>query len=164
MRKSITYLQSAHRLSLASPPLPITGRDIEEIAGTVPDDIVESFSQRLGIEIIHKELMETDTSQCARSFEEVRTHVRTLIKEAWGIAQLLSQVSKILSGTPWSHFLQLHDKIMLHPILTSSQKSKCALAFAEADKALNDGGDEELWLLEVAVRIWKAVAQINCIS
>jgi replication factor C subunit 2/4 len=28
---------------------------------------------------------------------------------------------------------------------------------AEADKALCDGADEELWILEVALRIYKAI-------
>ena len=48
--------------------------------------------------------------------------------------------------------------IVLHPTLTARQKSKCALAMAEADKALVDGADEELWILEVALRVSKAVA------
>ena len=54
--------------------------------------------------------------------------------------------------------VQLHDLIVLHPTLTARQKAKCALAMAEADKALCDGADEELWILEVAVRIHKAVS------
>lgn len=29
---------------------------------------------------------------------------------------------------------------------------------AEADKALCDGADEELWILEVALRVYKAIA------
>lgn len=46
---------------------------------------------------------------------------------------------------------------MLHPILNNKQKSACALVFAEADKALCDGSDEELWVLEIALRVHKAV-------
>jgi replication factor C subunit 2/4 len=37
-------------------------------------------------------------------------------------------------------------------------KSNCGLAFAEADKALCDGADEELWVLEVALKVHKAIS------
>lgn len=53
---------------------------------------------------------------------------------------------------------QLHDIVILHPTLNGKQKSKCALIFAEVDKALCDGADEELWILEVALRVHKAIA------
>jgi replication factor C subunit 2/4 len=53
---------------------------------------------------------------------------------------------------------QLHDLIILHPTLGARQKSHCALALAEADKALCDGADEELWILEVALKVHKAVS------
>ena len=52
---------------------------------------------------------------------------------------------------------QLHDVIVAHPTLTGQQKSTCALVMAEADKALCDGADEELWILEVALRVHKTV-------
>ena len=48
---------------------------------------------------------------------------------------------------------------MNHPTLSGRQKSTCALVFAEADKALNDGADEELWILDVGLRISKAVSK-----
>jgi replication factor C subunit 2/4 len=52
----------------------------------------------------------------------------------------------------------LHDLVILHPTLNGRQKSGCALIFAEADKALCDGADEELWILEVALRLHKAIS------
>jgi replication factor C subunit 2/4 len=52
---------------------------------------------------------------------------------------------------------QLHGIIVEHQTLTGRQKSACALIMAEADKALCDGADEELWVLEVALRIHKAI-------
>ena len=54
--------------------------------------------------------------------------------------------------------LQLHDLVILHPTLTGRQKSRCALAFAEADKALCDGADEELWILEIGLCVHKAIS------
>ncbi|KAF8520216.1 P-loop containing nucleoside triphosphate hydrolase protein [Hysterangium stoloniferum] len=143
LRRSITYLQSAQRLSTStSPPIPITSREIQEIAGIVPDDIVEALARVLGAEVNGGSLMAIDGAGRAKRFDGVRKEVRQLIGGGWGAGQLLSQ---------------LHDLIILHPTLTSLQKSKCALAFAEADKALCDGADEELWILEVCLRVWKAL-------
>jgi len=53
--------------------------------------------------------------------------------------------------------MQIHDLVVLNPLLNSKQKSTCALVFAEADKALCDGSDEELWILDIALRVNKAV-------
>lgn len=54
--------------------------------------------------------------------------------------------------------IQLHDLVIFNPALDGRRKSKCGLAFAEADKALNDGADEELWVLEVGLKVHKAVS------
>lgn len=48
--------------------------------------------------------------------------------------------------------------VILHPRLEARRKSRCALIFGEADKALCDGADEELWILEVSIRVWKALS------
>jgi len=109
----------------------------------VPDEIVERFARVLGVDVGQGNSMDIDGAGRARVFDGVRAEVKTLMRDGWGAGQLLSQ---------------LHDLIILHPTITSLQKSKCALAFAEADKALCDGADEELWILEVALRIWKALA------
>lgn len=53
---------------------------------------------------------------------------------------------------------QLHDLVVLHQTLPARQKAICALAIAEADKALCEGADEELWILEVALQIHKAIS------
>lgn len=42
--------------------------------------------------------------------------------------------------------------------MAAQKKAKCALVFAEADKALCDGADEELWILEIALQVNKAVS------
>ena len=132
---------------------------MQEIAGVVPTATVEAFARVLGVEVTGT-CMEVDGAGRAPSFEGVRNEVRQLMRGGWGASQLLSQVSSwfgammddINDGTR-----KLHDLIMFHPSITSLVKSRCALAFAEADKALCDGADEELWILEVALRVWKAV-------
>ena len=48
--------------------------------------------------------------------------------------------------------------VVFHPTLSGRQKSSSSLVFAEADKALCDGADEELWVLDVALRVHKVIS------
>ncbi|KAJ7685021.1 P-loop containing nucleoside triphosphate hydrolase protein [Mycena polygramma] len=143
LRRAITYLQSASRLSSSTkPPTPITPIDIQEIAGVVPDPVVRDFAGVLGIDV--EESMDIDGPKVAqKGFEPIQKKVKELMREGYSASQLLTQ---------------LHDLIVLHPTLNAREKSKCALVLAEADKALCDGADEELWILEVALRVHKAVS------
>ena len=52
---------------------------------------------------------------------------------------------------------QLHDLLILDPLLSSRTKSGIALALGEADKCLNDGSDEELQILNLCLKIKAAV-------
>lgn len=54
-------------------------------------------------------------------------------------------------------FHQMHDAIISHPEIPARPKSLAAQAMAECDKALCEGGDEELQLLECCLRIRKAM-------
>ncbi|OCH95612.1 P-loop containing nucleoside triphosphate hydrolase protein [Obba rivulosa] len=146
LRRSITYLQSASRLSMSSdPPSEITASDIQEIAGVVPDTVISGFAATLGIDVATNGAMDVDgqTQPKAKGFDGVRTKVKEIIREGYSASQILSQ---------------LHDLVIEHPTLTARQKARCALIFAEADKALCDGADEELWILEVALRVHKALS------
>ncbi|KAJ7098085.1 P-loop containing nucleoside triphosphate hydrolase protein [Mycena belliarum] len=141
LRRAITYLQSASRLSSSTtPPTPITPADIQEIAGVVPDPVVQDFALVLGIDIGS---MIVDEPERTNSFAPIQRKVKALMREGYSASQLITQ---------------LHDLIVLHPTLNAREKSKCALVLAEADKALCDGADEELWILEVALRVHKAVS------
>lgn len=167
LRRAITYLQSAQRLSAASkPPLPITARDIQEIAGTVPDDVVLRFAGAMGVESEHAmdvDAPKTGSKRQLTEFEKVREEVKTLMREGYSATQILSQVriyaTNELVVLVNDDLVQLHDLIIPHPTLTSRQKSDCAMVFAEADKALCDGADEELWVLEVGLKVSKALAR-----
>ncbi|EJD05967.1 P-loop containing nucleoside triphosphate hydrolase protein [Fomitiporia mediterranea MF3/22] len=145
LRRSITYLQSASRLSSSTdPPTEITSQDIQEIAGVVPDRVVNSFGRVLGVDISDGDEMDVDDAKKRRKgFEAVKFKVKGLIREGYSAFQLLSQ---------------LHDLIILHPTLTARQKARCAMVFAEADKALCDGADEELQVLEVALQVHQALS------
>ncbi|EIM90431.1 P-loop containing nucleoside triphosphate hydrolase protein [Stereum hirsutum FP-91666 SS1] len=151
LRRAITYLQSAARLSAASETeTTISPRDIQEIAGVVPDAVINNFARSLGIEVVNTEEgeemdvdMDADQSTKLKGFDLIRNKVRAMMREGYSASQVLTQ---------------LHDIIILHQNLTARQKSKCALVMAEADKALCDGSDEELWVLEVALKVNKAVS------
>lgn len=158
LRRAITYLQSAHRLSSSTqPPTQITPQDIQEIAGVVPDSVMRDFVMSLGIE------MDTNMQVDAvgkPAFDRIRGKVREIIREGYSASQILSQVNLLYFFN--DHFTnpqhgQIHDTVVSHPTLNAKQKSNCALIFAEADKALCDGADEELWILEVALRVHKAI-------
>ncbi|KAF8626265.1 hypothetical protein AX15_004940 [Amanita polypyramis BW_CC] len=144
LRRSITYLQSASRLSSSTnPPTPITPVDVQEIAGVVPDVIIAELASVLGIDVDGRMNVEQDNTRMSGAFDPIRKKVKQTMREGYSAAQILSQ---------------LHDLAVLHPTLNGRQKSQAALVFAEADKALGDGADEELWILEVALRVHKAVS------
>ncbi|CAA7265401.1 unnamed protein product [Cyclocybe aegerita] len=143
LRRAITYLQSASRLSSSSnPPTPILPADIQEIAGVVPNDVINDFAIVLGIEANAGMDVDEVPNQRRSGFEPMRKKVKFLMREGYSAAQIISQ---------------LHDFVVFHPTLNGRKKSVCALVFAEADKALCDGADEELWVLEVGLRVSKAV-------
>ncbi|KAG8992229.1 hypothetical protein FRB94_014653 [Tulasnella sp. JGI-2019a] len=158
LRRAITYLQSAYRLSSSTtPPTPITSIDIQEIAGVVPDIVVRNFAASLGIEfdsapedsMILDEKDETAAIRAvlripkkATGFDGVKAQVKSVMRRGYSVAQLLNQ---------------LHDVIVMHPNMTARQQAASGLILGEADKALIDGGDEELQLLDVALRIHQTV-------
>lgn len=80
----------------------------------------------------------------AGDFEHVRKTVRQVGREGWSAGQVLEQ---------------LHDAIIPLATIPTIAKSQTALAIAECDKALCEGGDEELQLLECCLRIKEALAK-----
>ncbi|KIM49448.1 hypothetical protein M413DRAFT_108587 [Hebeloma cylindrosporum] len=144
LRRAITYLQSASRLSSSTtPPTPIQPLDIQEIAGVVPDGVIQNFARILGVEIDEGMDIDDSSQQKTGGFEPIRKQVKFLMREGYSAGQIITQ---------------LHDLVIFHPTLNGRKKSACALVFAEADKALCDGADEELWVLEVGLRVHKAVS------
>lgn len=97
LRRAITYLQSASRLSSSTnPPTEITPRDIQEIAGVVPDSVVNGFAKVLGVEILtgNSDDMDVDAEKRRKlsGFELVRGKVKELMREGYSASQVLSQV------------------------------------------------------------------------
>ncbi|KAF8911144.1 P-loop containing nucleoside triphosphate hydrolase protein [Gymnopilus junonius] len=144
LRRAITYLQSASRLSSSTnPPTKIQPADIQEIAGVVPDSIINDFASSIGVEVEGGMDVDDEPHSKKGTFDHIKKKVKYLMREGYSATQIISQ---------------LHDLVVFHPTLDSRKKSNCALIFAEADKALCDGADEELWVLEVALRVNKVVS------
>ena len=118
LRRAITYLQSAARLNasgavreadamdddasaLQQPA--ITPRDIQEIAGVVPDDVVNSFASSLGVDIASTSDMDVDGAPQAKGFDPIRRKVRELMREGYSASQILSQVRTLKQCAFWTH-------------------------------------------------------------
>lgn len=98
-------------------------------------------------------------------FARVKTQVERVVREGYSAWQILSQVSRLYGvfryfSKPANILpppVQLHDLLILDPLLPSRAKAAIALAMGEADKCLNDGADEELQILHVCLQIRTAV-------
>ncbi|PWN40907.1 putative RFC2-DNA replication factor C, 41 kd subunit [Ceraceosorus guamensis] len=148
LRRAITYLQSASRLHGAgtASSTPITRQSIVEIAGVVPSLAIRALGKSIGVDPPPDEDGNVDDGDvemlapgpATTPFEIVQKQVKSLAMEGFSTTQLL---------------LQLHDYIMLHPLLTAKAKAKCAIDLGDADKALIDGGDEELQLFNLSLKL-----------
>jgi replication factor C subunit 2/4 len=93
LRRSITYLQSASRLSGSTePPTEITVRDIQEIAGVVPDIVMNDFADALGVDVGQIDVNDRVSARRSRDFDSVRRKVTELVREGYSASQALSQV------------------------------------------------------------------------
>lgn len=130
LRRSITYLQSASRLSMATdPPAPIIPAEIHEIAGVVPDEIVGRFLASLGVEMADSDenAMDVDDSPIkarrVRGFDDVRAEVKAVVQAGYSTAQLISQVNPCLDDAePCSNILRIDTRYNCntsHPFIPS---------------------------------------------
>ncbi|GAA5945105.1 replication factor C subunit 2 [Sporobolomyces koalae] len=142
LRRAITYLQSASRLHSATKE-PITAFSIQEIGGVVPDQVMTRLGQALGIDrTVEGEDVDMKGVQSTSTFETVRRAVERVVREGYSATQILSQ---------------LHDLIILDPLVDPRSKAQAALDLGLADKALTDGADEELQLLNCCARIANSI-------
>lgn len=143
LRRAITYLQSAARLVGAAKSGGkdadedaemtdggddgiITVRSIEEIAGVIPDNILDDLVQA----------MQPKTSGSV--YDAVSTVVTDLVADGWSATQLVGQ---------------LYRRVVFSEGIPDIQKNKIVLAFSEMDKRLVDGADEHLSVLDLTLRI-----------
>ena len=111
LRRAITYLQSAARLSSATdPPTPILAGDIQEIAGVVPNAVVRKFAQTLGVDVSligsgdedveMDDLTFSTTTTALRGFDLIRETVRSLVREGYSASRILIQVCSLVFHIP----------------------------------------------------------------
>ncbi|KAJ5651973.1 hypothetical protein N7507_009399 [Penicillium longicatenatum] len=145
LRRAITYLQSAARLIGATKALPaktdedeemtdagapeaglITIRSIEEIAGVVPESILDEIVQAM------------QPKSSGSAYEAVSKVITNLVADGWSATQVIGQ---------------LYRRIVFNEAIPDVQKNKIVIAFSEMDKRLVDGADEHLSVLDLTLRI-----------
>lgn len=123
LRKAITYLQSAARLSasLLSEHSISVGL-VREIAGVVEQPLLDSLLASIR----------------SRSSLGILQIVKKVVLEGWSAQQVSDQ---------------LHDMLILDDGLTSEKKNAVAKLLFETDKRLNSGTDEHIQLLNLLLQI-----------
>lgn len=97
LRRAITYLQSCSRLANATvfeggEKQIIRPEDVQEIAGVVPDRVIELFAAALGVEVDDMEMDDSSEPTRAKDFDAVRKAVKGLVRDGYSASQVLSQV------------------------------------------------------------------------
>ncbi|ORX35260.1 putative DNA replication factor [Kockovaella imperatae] len=141
LRKAITYLQTAQRLhSATTPPTPVSNMSIHEISGVVPTDTIDDLLRSMGVDPESG----IDQDFLKGGFEAVKNNIKGISRDGWSAGQVLEQV---------------HDRLIPIATIGTIAKAQAALAIAECDKALCEGGDEEIQLFECCLRIHAAMAR-----
>jgi replication factor C subunit 2/4 len=66
--------------------------DIQEIAGVVPDGVIQDFAKVLGIDLDEGMDIDDSSQQKAGGFEPIKKKVKFLMKEGYSASQIISQV------------------------------------------------------------------------
>ncbi|GKZ36156.1 hypothetical protein AbraIFM66950_007063 [Aspergillus brasiliensis] len=142
MRRAITYMQSAAKLVGAGRAGKkdededeemtdqeseiITVRTIEEIAGVVPESVLDALVQAM------------QPKKLGSSYDAVAKVVTDIIADGWSATQLL---------------LQLYRRVVFNDAIPDIQKNKIVMVFSDMDRRLVDGADEHLSILDVTLKI-----------
>ncbi|EGW30100.1 replication factor C, subunit RFC4 [Spathaspora passalidarum NRRL Y-27907] len=127
LRKAITYLQSASKLSNSyDEHQEISGKLIRETAGVLYEEIIDEL-----VNVIK-----------GKNHTQISNYVNEIILQGWSIQQLISQ---------------LHDKLILDDSIDSLTKNQIAINLFETDKRLNNGSDEHIQLLNLSLQISKVM-------
>lgn len=130
LRKAINTLQSSHRMQRGGGAIDMDL--ISAAACLVPSEVVDKFDE--------------ETCKVGSTHTVLRRLVEDIIMDGFSVMQLLSQYGdKLLEGTEGEGLATLNDL----------QKGAIAISLAQAEKALNDGCDEQLQLYDVASKIAK---------
>ncbi|KAJ1891445.1 Subunit of heteropentameric Replication factor C (RF-C) [Kickxella alabastrina] len=130
LRRAMMSLQSAARMIMNSGG-ELDARMVMELVGVIPEDIVVRLRAAWG-------------GSAAGSAKAVQVLVDELVYSGFPASRVLSQ---------------LHDLTMVDQQLGSLQKAKIAMLMASVDKALCDGADEQLQLMDMMMQASAIVAQ-----
>ncbi|EEP82791.1 activator 1 37 kDa subunit [Uncinocarpus reesii 1704] len=145
LRRAVTYMQSAARLvgsGLAGKSgkdeggdeeMPdadssgvITVQNVEEIAGVVPDNVVNRLIDAM------------QPKKGGSVYEGVAKVVTDIVADGWSAGQILSQ---------------MYQATVFNESIPDIQKNDIVMIFSEFDKRLIDGADEQLSILDLALSI-----------
>jgi len=102
----------------------ITVRSIEEIAGVIPADTINTLLSAL--------------DPNPSSFNAISTIVSELVADGWSAGQVV---------------LQMYQRLVFDDEIPSNAKNEIVMCFSEVDKRLTDGSDEHLQILDLCLRI-----------
>ena len=130
----------------------VTTKSIEEIAGVIPNDVVNSLV----------EAMQPRTKGVV--YQGVAKAVTDMVADGWSASQAVTQVDTAIF-TDSNHFvrltcgMKLYQNIVFNDTIPDKQKNKIVMVFSEVDKRLVDGADEHLEILDLALRISGILAE-----
>ncbi|KAE8352100.1 hypothetical protein BDV28DRAFT_158163 [Aspergillus coremiiformis] len=143
LRRAITYMQSGARLvgssgnnsqqdggvdcqmTDASSEV-ITVRMVEEIAGVIPESVLDQLVQAM------------QPKKIGSSYDDISKVITDIVADGWSATQLLGQ---------------LYGRVVYNDAIPDIQKNKIVMVFSEMDKRLIDGADEHLSILDVGLKI-----------
>ena len=129
----------------------VTIKSVEEIAGVIPNDVVEGLLQAM------------QPRSKGAVYEAVAKQVTDLVADGWSATQVVTQVEidTVRSVTKNLANLgsQLYQKILYDDALSNKQKTKIAMQFSDVDKRLVDGADEHLTILDLALQVSGVLAE-----
>lgn len=127
LRKAITYLQSAARLSTSMDSKEaVTGEKIREIAGVIDEGLIRKIILAIR----------------SKDHKVIAAQIEAVVFEGWSAQQVADQ---------------LHDALVLDDTLSSQEKNSIAHYLFESDKRLNHGTDEHIQLLNLSLQISQAL-------
>jgi replication factor C subunit 2/4 len=120
----------------ADRPTRITVRMVQEIAGVIPEDVIN------GLVAATKPANTRVTGFGEAVFRNLVKVVEEVIFAGWSASQILTQ---------------LHDRILLDDEYSGEQKNRISWTLSEAETRLTDGADEHIEILNVLTQIAKAI-------
>ena len=158
LRRAITYLQSAHRLTTAMSLSTRNGSKKSRKSKVVDDDedeemtdadtpsgsqvtvgIIEEIAGVVPPGTIDDLLTAMQPNKKVPPFNAIRTHVDNIVMDGWSANQVL---------------LQLYANLIIQDeTISAAKKNRMVAVFSECDRRLIDGSEEHLLLLDMALQL-----------